>query len=56
MPNPKGRGRIRNSDREINDSCKIIRGNLHLKADYLSSIQHIETHSSTKHKLDIATA
>ena len=48
MPNLKGRGRIRISERKVNDGCEIIGGNLSLKEDHLSSIQHTETYSTAK--------
>ena len=57
MPNSKSIGRIHISDRKVNDSCKIIRENLSLKEDHLSSIQHTEMHSTTKkHKFGITIA
>ena len=56
MPNPKDRGRIRISDRKVNDNYKIIGDNLGLKEDYLPSIQYTEMHSTLKkHELGIAT-
>ena len=42
------RGRIRLSDREVDDGCNILGDHLSLKDDYLSSVKQIKKYSSAQ--------
>ena len=42
------RGRIRLSDREVDDGCNILGDHLSLKDDHVSSVKQTEKHSSAR--------